>query len=272
MTCSVLMSVYEKDQPEYLESALYSIYEGQSRKPDQIVVVLDGPLTDGLYRVLAQFARGKEDVVQYCPLAQNCGLGAALKIGAEACTGDYIFRMDADDISQTSRFEIQLAYLARHPEIDVLGGDIAEFCRVPQGKLRLRRCPREHCDIAAMGKRRNPMNHVSVCIRREALMRCGGYEPLPLAEDYYLWLRMLAAGCQFANLHETLVYVRTEKTFAKKRGAKARIFSWRVLQAFMLRHRMIRLWAAAWNMVCVTGFVCAPKAVRAWLYQHILRV
>lgn len=272
MTCSVLMSVYHKDDPAHLRLALRSIYEEQIRKPDQIVVVFDGPLTHELYRVLAQFAQDKAEIVRYCPLKENLGLGAALKIGATYCTGAYIFRMDADDISAPNRFAVQLAYLKLHPEIDVLGGDIAEFQHGIQEKLRIRRCPAAQQDIAEMGKRRNPMNHVSICIRRSALMRCGGYEPLPLLEDYYLWLRMLAAGFRLANLHETLVYVRTGSDFAAKRGAKVRIRGWCVLQKFMLHRNMIHWWEAAWNMVCITVFVYVPKAVKKWLYQHRLRV
>ena len=64
MRFSVLMSVYQKDSPEQLKLALESIYEQQTRKPEEIVVVFDGPLTDGLHDVLDSFAVGKESVVR----------------------------------------------------------------------------------------------------------------------------------------------------------------------------------------------------------------
>ena len=111
MKCSVLMSVYKNDNPEFLKTALESIYEQQTRKPDEIVVVFDGKLTEELYTVLNNFKKDKETIVFYYPQEVNQGLGQALKIGSEKCTGDYIFRMDSDDISAPERFEKQLDYL-----------------------------------------------------------------------------------------------------------------------------------------------------------------
>ena len=124
---SVLLSVYKKDNPDYLSSALKSIYDYQTVKPDEIVVVFDGPLTKELYNVLEDFRSEKEQIVKYFPQELNQGLGEALRIGSEKCTCDYIFRMDSDDISVPQRFEKQIDYIEAHPEIDVLGTDIAEF-------------------------------------------------------------------------------------------------------------------------------------------------
>ena len=80
MTYSVLMSVYKNDSPDFLKLALESIYDGQTRKPDEIVVVFDGPITDELHSVLNDFRVGKEDVVFYYPQEVNRGLGEALRI------------------------------------------------------------------------------------------------------------------------------------------------------------------------------------------------
>ena len=99
-TYSVLMSVYKNDDPGFLATALRSIYEEQTVKPDEIIVVFDGPLTDELYSVLNEFQAGKEEVVKYYPQEENRGLGEALRIGSEKCTCDYILRMDSDDISK----------------------------------------------------------------------------------------------------------------------------------------------------------------------------
>ena len=171
MKYSVLMSVYKNDNPEFLKIALESIYEKQTRKPDEIVVVFDGELTDELYAVLNKFRENKENVVFYYPQETNQGLGEALRIGSEKCTGDYIFRMDSDDISVPERFEKQINYIENNSEIDVLGATIGEFNNTPNEELRLRVCPEKHNDIMRMGKKRNPMNHVTVCIKRTALER-----------------------------------------------------------------------------------------------------
>lgn len=268
---SVLMSVYINDDPDYLKLALDSIYESQTRKPDEIVIVFDGPLTDALYNVLDTFRLRKEHFVFYYPLDDNHGLGEALRIGSEKCTGDYIFRMDSDDISDDHRFEKQIAYIESHPEIDVLGTDIAEFDQSPDEQMRRRICPAAHEDILQMSRRRNPMNHVSVCMKKSALQQCGGYETLLLLEDYYLWLKMIAAGCRLANLNEALVYVRIGNGFVSKRGSKLRIAGWRKLQDFMLKHKMINCLEAAMNMIYIFCFTYCPDFIRKFVYETVLR-
>lgn len=272
MKYSVLMSVYKNDSPEFLKLALESIYGRQTRKPDEIVVVFDGPLTDDLYQALDSFRQGKEDKVRYYPQKVNRGLGDALRIGSEKCTGDYIFRMDADDVSDPKRFEKQIAYIESHPEIDVLGTDIAEF-RVShtEENMRVRACPASHDQIVDMGKKRNPMNHVSTCIKKDALFKAGGYRPLLLLEDYYLWLNMIAAGCKLANINELLVYVRTGDDFNLRRGLKQRIVGWKVLQEFMVGHNMITKKEAALNMLYINAFVRMPPWVKKIAYAALLR-
>lgn len=270
-TYSVLMSVYKNDDPGFLARALRSIYEDQTVKPDEIVVVFDGPLTDELYAVLNEFRVGKENVVNYYPQEENYGLGEALRIGSEKCTCDYILRMDSDDISDPHRFERQIAYVETHPEIDALGTDIAEFNTSLDEDMRVRSCPEQHDDIVRMGKKRNPMNHVSVCMKKTALEKCGGYKTLLLLEDYYLWLNMIASGCKLANIHESLVYVRVGNGFDSKRGSKERITGWKTLQDFMLEHGMINKKESMMNMLYIRAFVNTPSGLKKMLYDKLLR-
>ena len=269
---SVLMSVYKNDSPEYLKLALESIYDKQTRKPDEVVVVFDGLLNEDLYCVLDEFKAGKEDIVKYYPQDVNRGLGEALRIGSELCSGDYILRMDSDDISDSRRFEKQIAFVEAHPEIDVVGTDISEFNQSPDEiNMRVRVCPANHNDIVQMGKKRNPMNHVSVCIKKSALIHAGGYQTLMLLEDYYLWLHMISSGCKLANINESLVYVRVGNGFNSKRSSKERITGWKVLQDFMVEHGMITKKEAFMNMVYIRGFVNTPAWMKNIVYQKLLR-
>lgn len=271
MKYSVLMSVYHKDSPEFLKLALESIYEQQTRRPNEIVVIFDGPLGDGLMQVLDAFAADKQNVVKYYPQEVNRGLGEALRIGAEKCTGDYIFRMDADDVSAPDRFEKQAAYMEAHPETDVLGSDTAEFDFSPDEDKRLCSFPEQHEDIVKMAKRRNPINHMTVCMKKEALLRCGSYQSMLLMEDYYLWLRMIIAGCRFANLHEPLVFVRVGNGFYNRRSSSVQIKSWKALQNYMLKHRFISRFGAFRNMLTVRVFVLIPPGLKKWVYATFLR-
>ena len=268
----MLMSVYKNDDADFLGLALESIYDKQTRKPDEIVVVFDGPLKEPLYQVLNDFQKGKEDVVKYYPQEVNRGLGEALRIGSELCTGDYILRMDSDDISDKDRFAKQIAYVEAHPEIDGLGGDIAEFNEDPfKEETRLRMCPAKHEDIVKMAKKRNPMNHVTACIKKSALMKAGGYKTLLLLEDYLLWLNMIVAGCKLANINETMVYVRVGNGFDNKRGSKERIIGWSTLQDIMLENGLINKRQALMNKLYIRAFVKTPAWLKKALYRFFLR-
>ena len=268
---SVLMSVFKNDSPQHLKIALESIYENQTVKPDEIIVVFDGILTAELEEVLNNFRKEKENIVKFFPQQENKGLGEALRIGAEKCTGDYIFRMDADDISDNKRFEKQIEFIENNPEVDVLGTDIAEFDDSINEKMRLRICPQKHEDIVKMSKKRNPMNHVTVCIKKEALEKCGSYETILLLEDYFLWLKMIVSGCKLANINEPLVYVRVGNGFNKKRGAKERILGWKKIQRYMLDNKLITKKESILNMIYIKVFVYTPVFIKKIIYSKLLR-
>ena len=269
---SVLMSVYKKDKPDFLKLALESIYDNQTRKPDEVVVVFDGPLREPLYKVLDDFQKGREGIIKYYHQEVNSGLGQALRLGSEKCTGDYILRMDSDDISDPKRFEKQIAFAEAHPELDGMGCYIAEFNEDPRReRMRIRVCPTNHEDILKMAKKRNPMNHVTACIKRSALEKCGGYQTLLLLEDYLLWINMITSGAKLANLNESLVYVRVGNGFNGKRGSKERIEGWWKLQKIMIKAGMINRLQAWMNMFYIYVFVKTPNGLKELLYRYLLR-
>lgn len=275
MTYSVLISVYKSDSPVFLAEALDSIYKNQIKKPDEIVIVKDGPVPNEIEEVIKAFSdsvhhEGRANV-KVIGIKKNSGLGVALKEGTRYCTGDYIFRMDTDDISVPERFKTLSEYLEAHPDTDVLGSDIGEFTDNPDKVVRKRVCPPDMKGIIKMSRSRNPMNHVSVAIRRESLLKVGGYIPLPLIEDYYLWVRMLANGMKLANINCTLVKVRIGNGFDFRRGNLDRARSWKKLQKYMLRHGMISHLRAALNMISIRLFVYSPSKIKHILYGKLLR-
>ena len=99
---SVLLSVYWKENPDWLRLSLKSIWEDQSLKPAEIVLVKDGPLTDRLEAVISQFKQSAP--LKIVPLSQNQGLGRALNEGLKFCSFDLVARMDTDDISKAGSF------------------------------------------------------------------------------------------------------------------------------------------------------------------------
>ncbi|MDD7214543.1 MAG: glycosyltransferase, partial [Clostridia bacterium] len=107
MDFSVLMSIYYKENPDFLRQCLDSIV-GQTVFPTEIVIVKDGPLTDELDEVLREYSAKNEGLYKFVPLETNHGLGYALAEGVKNCSNELIARMDTDDIARSDRFEIQL--------------------------------------------------------------------------------------------------------------------------------------------------------------------
>jgi len=231
MNFSVLLSVYYKEDPDYLKKALGSL-ESQTLKPTEIVLVKDGPLTAELDVVVEQFINSSDIPYKLVLLEKNVGLGEALNCGAKQCTYDWIARMDTDDIALPERFEKQLTYIEKHPKIDILGCLICEFESDPNKCGRIRKVPLVHHKIKSFAKYRNPLNHMTVIFRKEAVLDAGGYQPMHGFEDYYLWMRMLSAGKRFANLPEVLVKARAgREMISRRRGLGYAVDEWRLQKA-----------------------------------------
>lgn len=213
---SVLMSVYAKDKPEYLDAAIASMAR-QTVPFRDMVVVCDGPLTDGLDAVLDNWAWELDGRLSVHRLPENGGLGPALAAGLPLCRCDIVARMDADDVSRLNRCELLLEKMTAE-SLDLVGGAIEEFESEPHDMGAIRRPPLTTSEIVSYAKARNPFNHVSVMFDRRAVEAVGSYKPFPFMEDYYLWVRMLMNGCSCANIPDVVVDVRTGKGMYDRRS------------------------------------------------------
>ncbi len=268
---TVLISVYKKEKAENLEKALHSITVSQTLCPSQIVLVEDGPLTEELYHVIETYKKRFPNLFDVVALKENMGLGNALNEGIKYCRYDLVARMDSDDISVEDRFEKQIAYMNSFDDIAVCGGHIAEFYVRPSQIITVKRMPLIHRDIVKRMKWRNPMNHVTIVFRKKAVLSAGGYKELPYLEDYYLWIRMLDKGYHFANLDSVMVMVRTGRDMFRRRGNKALLKGWFILQNSMYRMKFISIWEAVRNLFAATCFIYCPSTVKRILYERLLR-
>lgn len=216
---TVLLSVYKKELPGYLDLSLESIWDKQSVKPDQIVLVQDGRLTIGLYSVINKWQEKLGDTLTIVKLKKNVGLAAALNEGLKHCLHELVARMDTDDIALPSRFEQQLSFLMNNPHISVCSGQVEEYSEDLNTRLSTRRLPLKHHEILKFAKKRNPISHPCVIFKKSAVLSVEGY-PLIYPEDYPLWILMLNKGYQFANLPQTLVKMRVGDALTARRGFK----------------------------------------------------
>lgn len=210
---SVLLSLYHKEQPEYLNESLYSIVN-QTLKPDQIVIVYDGPVPECLDNIVKFYIK-KSDIEFYVlKLNENVGLGLALNQGMKYCKYNYIARMDTDDISYSNRFEEQIKFLSNNTEISLLGSSIIEF---DTSTRREKKLPSTNGLIRKYSKLKNPFNHMSVIFNKNDIVSVGGYKHHLYMEDYNLWLRLIYSGYKTANLSTPLLDVRSGGNMLNKR-------------------------------------------------------
>ncbi len=167
MNFSVLISVYYKEKPEYLEDAINSIFN-QTLLPKEVILVEDGKLTDELYAVI-NILKEKYHEIKTVRLKENQGLGSALNEGLKYCSYDIVARMDSDDISMPNRFRLQIDFLENHPDIDIISGWIDEFYGNKENIISTRKIPEEHNDIVKFGKSRNPINHPATMFRKSII-------------------------------------------------------------------------------------------------------
>jgi len=230
---SILMSVYKNDSPDELQESYNSLLN-QNSVVFEIVLVCDGPLGNELSNKVLdfEFKALEENITFRCiRLENNLGLGKALAIGQKHCKCDYIVRMDSDDISLPGRLEALSHAVNENPEVDVIGAQIEEFETEPGDLRKFRIVPCSHEDIYAYSKLRNPMNHVTVCIKHSALIASGGYEDMLWHEDYYLWIKMLRQGYRFMNLNQVHVAVRISDIGGRRSGLRYIRAEWGFLNA-----------------------------------------
>lgn len=269
---SVCMSVYRNDKPEYVRVALDSMLVQQSVKPAEIVLVQDGHVAEELSSLLSEFENNYCTIFNVIRLTENKGLGNALKLGVENAKYDIIARMDSDDISLPDRFEKQLAYMESHPECDIVGGQMTEFIDTPDNVVGRRVVPLTEAEIYQFMRTRCALNHVTVMFRKKAVIKAGNYQDWFWNEDYYLWVRMMKAGCHFANIPDVAVNVRSGADQYARRGGKKYFDSEIGIKKLMLKEGMITRTQFAINYV--ERFIIQlvlPNRIRGWVFRTFAR-
>lgn len=221
MTFSVLMAVHGESDAGHLAEALASL-EKQTLPATEVILVEDGPLNAELQSVLARYALRLP--LQRVALPVNEGLAVALNRGLAYCRGEWVARMDSDDVSLPERFEVQMEFLRRNPDVDVCGAWVEERDQDMRRVQAIRRVPATHQAIDRFARHRNPISHSSCVFRRSSVLAVGGYPDFRRAQDYALWSLMLVRGYRFANLPVVLLWMRGGSGLYQRRGRE--YFAW----------------------------------------------
>ena len=199
---SVILPVYNAEA--YVREAVESIL-AQTFTDFECIIINDGS-TDGSGAILRELAACDARIVLV--EQSNEGLVSALNKGLKMACADLIARMDADDVSMPERFALQHAGMMKEPELAVLGS----FIRVMDKAgniIRLSEYPLTPKETARHVEKSCPVAHPAVMMRRDAVLKIGGYrKAFCPAEDYDLWLRMSDLGQAIANLPQPLLNYR----------------------------------------------------------------
>lgn len=271
MSVSVLISTYYKEKPEWLDASLHSIYTNQTRKPDEIVLVQDGPLTSELQAVISTWKATLGDKLTIVVNEKNMGLAMSLNNGLKVAKGDIIVRMDSDDIAYPERISKQVDFMEQRPDIDVVGSWVSEFIDTPENEISTRKVPELSEGIYEFGKSRNPMNHPSVAFRRDRVMEHGGYTHFWLFEDYCLWAQLLVKGYRFYNFQESLLWFRISADMFARRGGWKYAITEQKFQFYL--HGIGYISFAMMLKNCIIRFSgrIIPNSIRRFMYYRFMR-
>ena len=263
MSFSVLMSLYYKENPRYLNSALKSIFE-QTKQPNQVVLVLDGPIGEELNSVVEEY-RQKYPALDVYPQEKNKGLSTALNIGLQKCKNEIVFRMDTDDVCYPNRFERVLKEYESNPELEIVGS-YATMIDEDGNEIKGMKAPISQEDIY-----RNvwtcPFIHPTVSFKKSSLISVGSYNPNsgPRQDDYELWFRCVEHGLKCRNINEPLLYYRFFKDSIARNNIK--VGWWRAKVGLKGSWRC-NCSPIAYIGVCYPLFrACMPSFIRSLLYK-----
>ena len=201
---SVIMCAY-KEPVSWLEQAIASILK-QTYKNFELIVVVDNP-NNQQHKEFLNKIKKKDKRIHLIYNPQNVGGGLSLHKGIQIAKGDYIAIADGDDISLPNRLELQIEYLQKNPNVDVIGssfymintyGEIMSEVKWICGSEKIHKHLRYY----------NCMANPSAIFRKSLYQKTSGYRNIRVVFDYDLWLRFLQEGAVFDNIPKSLVCYR----------------------------------------------------------------
>jgi glycosyltransferase involved in cell wall biosynthesis len=265
-TVSVLMSTYAGEIAENLDQSLQSIAR-QTVLPDQVVLVVDGPIDARQQEVIRGYAQDHgfpQMTVVTLPSSQ--GLAGAMNQGLRYCKSDYIMRMDSDDICAQDRLELQLDFVKSRPETDIVSSWSEEFFG-DGARPQLKVSPVGHDAIVRALRWRNVLVHPTVLVRAETLRAVGGYRgQFQKLEDYDLFVRLTLHGAKFHVIPKVLVRVRSSIGQRSRRGGLGHALSELRFRAACLGAGFINLREFLLITLLYLTFRLASPAARRRLY------
>lgn len=212
---SVVMSIYNENIDE-IKASIDSILN-QTYENIEFIIILDNPTRLDINVLLTEYQK-IDTRIKVIYNQKNEGLALSLNKGLEIATGEYIARMDSDDISLQDRLKIQLEFLEENKNIDLIGSDVIKINEKGQ-KIGELKSEYKYEKILKVIKYRNCFTHPSIFFRKNILKKINGYRNFPCAQDYDFLYRIIDNGYKVENLNKKLLKykVRSKSISVEKR-------------------------------------------------------
>lgn len=266
---SVLMSLYIKEKPEYFDECMKSVLSN-TILPDEIVIVLDGPITEELRKVLDKYINDNPYLYNIVPLEKNQGLGLALREGILHCKNELVARMDTDDICRNDRFELQLKEFEKNPDLDICGSHIKEFEDDISSIVAERKVPLIHSEIVKYQKLRDGFNHMTVMYKKNRVINSGNYQSCLLMEDSLLWANMFNNGAISCNIDDYLVYARIGHDMFERRGGYKYYKKYKAGRKTIYKTKFINWWQYKYTLIIQFIVALMPNKLRGFVFKKML--
>ena len=217
MEISVIMSVYNGEK--FVRKCIESILN-QTFTRFEFIIIDDGS-TDNTKNIIKEYEKKDERII-LIENETNQGLTKNLNKALSIAKGEYIARMDADDISTKDRLQTEYEYLKKHKEITVVSC-IGQYIDENDNLEEVKYMPESNEEIVAMMHKVNPILHPGVMFRKKEIEEIGNYdERYKVVQDYNLWFRCMKEGYKFYNIQKILLYFRRDKSYNKRKSKKYR--------------------------------------------------
>jgi glycosyltransferase involved in cell wall biosynthesis len=247
------------------------------------VIVQDGDVRSA-HRAFLNEVEKKYDNVFLLRLENNQGLAVALNRGLEICSGKWIVRCDADDISLANRLSVldkaidsDIAVVSTYTQETDLKS-ISDLTEVYSNNFdpkklggEVKKIPLSNPEVISYSVLRNPVNHNSCAYRREVLLHLGGYPNIHLKEDYALWLKVLGANYKIKGSAEITVAANAGLELSSRRGGLGHFSSELRLFRFRRLHLPNWLFRDIFSFIIRCTFILVSARSRYTIYKYWLR-
>lgn len=258
---SVIMATFN-EKPQYIEESIGSLIN-QSYENLEILVADDSSNQQTIHTI--DKLAGTDERIHIIRDAQRMGFVPALNKAMQECHGEFVARMDGDDISLKDRIEKEVNYLISHPEIDVIGG----FMNIIDGESKLiaeRVYPLGGFKLTTWTLFRSPFAHPTVMMRRKVIEDNNFYDAdQKKAEDIEFWLRLKNKGYKFANIPQKLLNYRVVNSLGTKRNKDQWIYNYRARYKNFSWHNPL---FSIMSLMVSSIYVLLPQSLFNWYYDR----